>query len=282
VKKIMFPLMLILLLATFSQPALAKVEDVNHTPWEKFSLDLGVFISEISSEIQFGVGVGVDVNVEDLLGMDTSTAVIRLDGAWRFTQNRRHRLDFSWYVFRRDGNNKIDQEIKIEDPIDGSEITIPAGAQVESYFNLDIYKVAYSYSFFQDDRFDLALSFGLYIMPIEFGFSATGLVTEKADESITAPLPVVGFRGDFAITPKWFIRTGTEIFYLEIDQFSGSIYSAGGAVEYRPWKNVGLGLGVDIFRLNIEANGKDWLGIDFKGEVEFTYFGLQLYTKIFF
>ena len=273
---------LMFLVVIFSQPVLAEEKKADNLPWEKFSLHLGAFISNISSDLRFGSGIGVDVNVEDLLGMDADTSVFRIDGAWRFTRNRRHRLDFSWYALRRDGNTQIGQDFTIEDPEDGSEVTIPAGTQVNSHFNLDIYKIAYSYSFFQDNRFDLALSLGVFVMPIEFGFNATGLVTERVDESITAPLPVVGFRGDFALTPKWFLRMGTEIFYLEIEQFKGSIYNGKAAVEYKPWKHVGFGLGVETFRVNIEANGEDYPGIDFKGEVEFNYIGAQLYTKIFF
>ena len=214
--------------------------------------------------------------------MDTSTAVFRVDGAWRFTKNRRHRLDLSWFAIRRDGNRQILEDFTFERPSDGVEVTIPAGTKVESVFNVDIYKLDYSYSFFQDDRFDLALSCGLFIMPIEFGFTSTGAVNEKVNESITAPLPAVGLRGDFALTPKWFLRMRTEIFYLEIEQFKGSLYNASAAVEYKPWKHVGIGLGVDTLRVKVEADGQDYPLIDFKGKGEFTYFGLQLYTKIFF
>lgn len=271
----------LLLALMLSQPVFAEEKLTDNQPWEKFSLNLGVFISDISSDIRFGSGIGVDVNFEDFLGMDTNTAVFRVDGSWRFTQNRRHRLDLSWFAFRRDGNRQIGQDFTITKP-DGTEVTIPAGSQVSSMLNLDIYKLDYSYSFFQDDRFDLAAVIGLFIMPIEFGFNSTGLVTEKVSESITAPLPVVGLRGDFALTPKWFLRMGTEIFYLEIDQFKGSIYNGTAGVEYKPWKHVGIGLGVETFRVNIEANGEDYPGINFKGEFEFTYVGIQLYTKIFF
>jgi hypothetical protein len=272
---------LILFSAMLSQPVSAESKDSKNKPWEKYSLHLGGFISDISSDVRFGSGIGLDVNVEDLLGMDSSTSVFRLDGTWRFTQNLRHRLDFSWYALRRDANTTIGQDFTIEKP-DGSEVPILAGTQVESKFNLDIYKLAYSYSFFQDDRFDLALSFGLFIIPVEFGFNATGLVTERVDESITAPLPVVGFRGDFALTPKWFLRTGTEFFYLEFDRFKGSLYNTKAAVEYKPWKHVGIGLGVETFKVNIEAEDEDLPGVDFRGEIEFNYMGLQLYTNIFF
>jgi hypothetical protein len=32
-------------------------------------------------------------------------------------------------------------------------------------------------------------------------------------EKFTAPLPVLGLRMYFALTPQWFIRTGSQVFY---------------------------------------------------------------------
>jgi hypothetical protein len=77
---------------------------------------------------------------------------------------------------------------------------------------LDIYELAYSYSFLQDDRIDLAALIGLYVMPIDFGINVAGLVNVNESEKFTAPLPVVGLRMDIALAPRWFLRTGTQIF----------------------------------------------------------------------
>ncbi len=53
------------------------------------------------------------------------------------------------------------------------------------------------------------------------------------------------------------------------------------ALEYNPWEHVGIGVGVDSLAVKVEAGGEDWPGIDFKGNVEFNYTGLQLYLRIF-
>jgi len=87
--------------------------------------------------------------------------------------------------------------------------------RIGSGVGVDIYEVAYSYSFFQDDRINLAAGLGYYIMPMDFGLNAAGLVNEEGSARFTAPLPVLGLRMDFALTPKWFIRKGSQIFYLE-------------------------------------------------------------------
>ncbi len=270
-----------IMLLTLPQVGIAEEWNLEERPWEKFGANLGVFMSATDSNFRIGSGVGLDIDVEELLDLDTTSTVFRTDALWRFSKNRRHRLDFTWFAIRRDGAQQIGQDITIEDE-NGNPITIDAGATVNSFFDLDIYEVAYSYSFFQDDRIDLAAGLGLYIMPIDFGLNATGLVNEEGSARFTAPLPVLGLRMDFALTPKWFIRTGSQIFYLEYENFTGSVLEFRAALEYNPWKHVGIGLGFDSLGVKVEADGQDYPEIDFKGNVEFNYVGLQLYLRVFY
>ena len=266
-------------LLLFIQPAWAENPASHDTPWEKFNVNLGYFISNVDTNLSLGSGVGLNVNVEDLLGLEGTSNVFRIDGSWRFTDNRRHRLDVTWFSFQRDGSKTIGQDIPIKDE-DGNPITIPAGTQVNSNFDLDIYRGRYSYSFFQDDRMDLAFSIGLYVMPIDIELKASGLVNVDESETFTAPLPTLGLRMDFAITPKWFVRSNFEVFYVEIKEFKGTLYESNVAIEYIPWKHLGFGLAANVFDLDIEADGEDYPGIDFKGELNFRYSGLLLYVKI--
>lgn len=90
-----------------------------------------------------------------------------------------------------------------------------------------------------------------------------------------------GFRFDFALTPKWFLRSALDLFYLEFGDFRGSIASWTAGVEYRVWDHVSIGAGFDSFQLGVERNGSWSLpGVDEAGLVEFRYigFGLSLNT----
>ena len=281
-KRILGIILLILITGILIHPAYAESGAVPQKPWEKFSINLGAFLSTIDSSIRIGAnGIGVDIDVEDLLGLESDQSVFRADAIWRFSENRRHRFDLSWFSFNRSSFRKILDDFEVEKP-DGSVILIPAGASVNSSFDLDIFKGAYSYSFFQDDRIDLGLSLGLYVMPIKAGLSVSGLVDVSETASFTAPLPVFGLRADMAITPQWFIRLGTDLFYMEYDKFNGTLTIAFTRLEYNPWKHVGFGLGIETFRLKIEADGEDYPNIDFKGDLQFNYTGLELYTRIIF
>ena len=251
-----------------------KADDL---PWEKASIHLGSFISSSNSSIRLSAkGVGVGIDVEEALGLDTSTTVFRLGGTWRFSDNRRHRADLTWFALRRDGNTNIGQDIVI----DG--VTYPTGTRVDTGFDLDVYKAAYSYSFFQDDRMDIGAGIGLYVMPIRFEFRASGLLAGNVSESVTAPLPVFGLRADFALTPKWLIKSGIDFFYLEYEQFKGAVYDTMVGVEYKAFKRVGFGLAVENFNVAVEAEGEDYPEIDFKGKIDYRYLGAMLYAKVYF
>ena len=111
---------------------------------------------------------------------------------------------------------------------------------------------------------------------------AEGLFEAEKNETITAPLPSLGLRMDISITPKWYLRTNTEVFYLKFNNYTGFHFSANATIEYRAWKNLGFGSGFDIFHLFLEAEGEDYPGVDLKGEIEFQYIGIVIYTKIYF
>ena len=274
-------MLICLMLSVTTSPVMGAEAEQQKDPWETYAIMIGGFFSNVDTSVRFGSGVGFDLDAEELLDVDSKTSVFRVGGLWRFTDTKRHRLDLSWFAFHRDGSSTILNEIEIEDK-NGNIITIDPDTDVDTLINIDIFQLAYSYSFLQDDRIDLAAVFGLFIMPIDIELEVTGLGGEEGTLDFTAPLPSFGLRMDFALTPKWFFRSGTQIFYLEYQSFKGSLLATHGAVEYMPWDRISFGLGIDSFMLKIEAEDEDYPYIDLRGNVEFHYVGLQLYARISF
>lgn len=251
-------------------------------PWKRFNVNLGAFFNLNDSKVRLGgEGIGVEIDAEELLGLDTNTRTFRLDGFWRFTKKRRHRLDFTWYRNRRSGEGTVDEALEI------GGITIPVGASLDTEFNFDLYKLGYSYSFFQDKRIDLGVGGGLYVLPTEFKLKATAeaggstIFDETIKETFAAPLPVIGIRADIAITPRWFLRNRADFFYLEIGDYRGGIVDTSVAVEYQPFKHVGFGLGWNNFRVRVEAkeDNNNIPGASFKGTFQYQNAGFLLYLK---
>jgi hypothetical protein len=276
-RKCVLPLLITFLLLCLAQPALAKETNQAEKPWKRFNLKLGGAANTTDSSVRLGLkGAALDVDVEEILGLDTTTSSFAVEGYWRFMKRRRHRLDFSWLSFNRSGEKTLGSAITIGD------LDLPLGTQVSTSFDLDMYRVGYSYSFFQDDRIDLGVGLGVYILPISFEITAAGLVTGAESESITAPLPVFTLRADFAITPRWLLLTKFDMFYLEISDFRGLITDTSVAVEYNPFKNVGFGLKLSSFKLKVEAEGDDYPGADFLGSFEYNNLGAMLYLNFYF
>lgn len=264
--------------AVAARPALADEKAMESSPWERYSANLGVFFATVDSNVRVGTtSVGADFDVEDTLGIGSGNNVFRIDASWRFTENRRHRIDFTWFSLNRSGSTTLGRDLDL----DGT--TFPQGATVSSSIELDIFKGAYSYSFIQDDRLDLAVSGGLYVAPMSIDVTATGGFSGSARQSATAPLPVIGLRADIAITPKWFLRSGFDVFYVSVDDYTGYLTDVRLAGEYKAFKNVGFGLGFETMHLQVEAEESTGVpGVDFDGKFEFDYAGIYAYTKVYF
>lgn len=256
----------------------APAQETKTKPWKTFSANLGGFIAATDSNVRLGTSsAGVDIDVEDTLGLEKGTTAFRVDAFWRFTENKHHRVDFTWFGIDRDASTTLGQDIKIGDT------TVNAGSTVNSTFDFSIYKLGYGYSFFQDDRMDLAVSGGLYVAPFSIDIKSTGAIKAAQSQDVTAPLPVIGLRADFAITPKWFLKTNFDAFYLEIDSYSGYITDVRIAVEYNAFKNIGFGLGFDALNVGVESNESTSIpGVDFNGSIDFRYAGILAYGKVYF
>jgi hypothetical protein len=270
---------LVLSVLACSQTIYAADKEVHSgTPWKKFNFGAGGFINAMDSSIRLGTkNIGIEVDAEDALGIDASTLVFRFDGAWRFTKNLHHRVDLNWFALRREGSKTLLEDFEIGDTV------FEANTVIKSNLDIDIIRASYSYSFFQDDRMDLAATGGFYIMPISFQISAQGIFEGEEKADITAPLPTLGLRLDFAVTPKWILRNHFDMFYLAVADYKGYITNFGTAIEWRPFKHVGFGFGFDSFDLGVEAENDDNIaGVDFVGNVKFGYFGALLYLRAFF
>jgi hypothetical protein len=276
-RKVGVILVLAIALVFSSLPVMAA-EPGGATPWEKFGINVGGFITTMNSDVRLEsgrTGTGTDISAEDVLGLDSHLSVFRVDTFYRFTENRRHRFDLNYMDLRRSATRTIEKEIHIRDQV------FPVGTTLDSLFDLKIIRGSYSYSIFQDNRFDVGLSIGAYVAPIKVRLSSARS-GEAEEQSLTAPLPVLGVRFDYAIIPKLYLRTNIDGFYLQYGGFEGSLFDAKAVLEYNIWDHVGVGVGYDYFRANIRSEGSKYPGINLAGEIQVDYGGLLVYGKYFF
>src|SRR5204863_8261118 len=104
---------------------------------------LGAYVlSEISTRFNLssenGPG-GTPVDFTNDLGGSKSLTVFRADGSWHFAGP--HGIDATWYRIHLGGRRTINRNI------DFGGDAFPAGVELESTVETDIYKLAYGYTF---------------------------------------------------------------------------------------------------------------------------------------
>ncbi len=245
--------------------------------WERFSVSFGGFLSNYNSGISIGserLGIGIHIDLEDALGLKTAAFAFRGNTNYRFGKKMKHAVSFGYFGVYRNSHKVLQTELEI------GNIVIPVGSEINSSFDLSIWRAKYDYSFLQNENVSLGVSVGLFIMPIKF--SVKTLHFEEQATDLVAPLPVIGLRSDFLITEKLYLRQSVELLLISIDNFQGRILDLDIKVEHQTFEHISFGLGINSNRLNIKAKGDTYPNIDFFGEIGMEYSGIYFFAKYHF
>ncbi len=229
----MYKRWIFLSLLTIAATLSADVED-------KFKINIGtMLVTGYETEMLLtpkNLPLSVRINTEDQLGMESETNVFRLDGYYRFSDT--HSIDISYFSVKSEGNKVLSADIEWDDK------TIGVGTTVSSYFNMDVYKINYGYSFYHNEKVELVLSAGFHITTLDLGLEATGVTEGDEKVGITVPLPTFGFKGEYTVIDKrLFVEYKTDYFFLKYDDFQGRLISSALNIEYRFVDNIGVGVG---------------------------------------
>lgn len=263
--RLRLPVTLIMLLLAVAAPAAMADDD------SRLSLSLGLFVTDWDTKTRVDadeVDAGTSVDLEDDLGLDSSNSVFRLDGSYKFAQ--RHRADFSVFSFSRSSQKTIEKEI------DWKGNTYPIDTSVAAESDLKVYKLAYTYSLITSDKGYLGATGGLYVADLSARLSAES-IGERSGGDVTAPLPVLGMRGEYRLSDKWSFRASGEFFFLSYDQYDGSLTDLYAGVDYRLFKRASVGIGLNSVRLNIGVSGDN-----LNGDFDWQYDGGLLFVKFDF
>jgi len=251
----------ILILLTFY----ASVSVAADTGSERGSISIGAFVTDRNTEGRLDsetLGLGTVIDGEDDLGLDSSDTVVRLDTYYRF--NPRHRIDFSVFDLSRDATATIDRSIQFGDEIFDINSTISTDN------DMTIYKLAYTYSLLQRDKGYLGAIGGLYVLSTDMDLADIDTGQFEGD-GLTAPLPVIGLRGEYQLAPRLSIRSSGELFAIEFDNVDGTLFDFYVGLDYQFSDKFSAGLGYNNVSLDVDADGSD-----FKGSLDWSYDGALL------
>lgn len=253
------------------KPAAPEAAKAPALPWRTFELCTGVSFNSVQSSIlatRSSGGAALAVDAEGVLGMSREVLSGYIWTAYRLGD--RHRIQFSFEDLTRTATRSLQRDIDINGNI------YSVGTTVHSVYGVQFFNLSYVWSFLQDDRMELGLSVGFDTIRSHFSIEDP---TRFETERFTIPLPLPGFNADFVLVPDLWLRQRIQFMYVPIQDYSGLLIDFSMSLEYSVIRNVSIGLGLDLFRLELEKrNSGDALG-SFEGKFEFHSSGLMLYIN---
>jgi hypothetical protein len=221
---------------------------------EKFEMFAGgYFVNQYHSVVSLtgtNVGVGISFSPRDTLGLDGEQNVFRMDGRYRFTPN--HALTFSWYRISANSSKTLFDDIEWVDE-DGNTVTIPTGTRVRSSLGYDIYKIGYLWSFYRSDKIELTAGAGLHLadVSLELGVDADVFDSELRRATSNLPMPVASFGLEYSVTPKfdWYLKS--QIFALDLGEWSGLYSDFQLGITYQLFDHFGAGVAIGSNSLEV-------------------------------
>ncbi len=244
----------------------------------RFALGVGLYGPSLDTKVRRDSSngiLGTLIDFESTLGMDDSDRLPLVLGYYRVA--KKHRIGFEYFRLNRNGAATSGGAIRFGD------LTFPSGLPLSSYFDVDVYSVSYSYSLIHDKKKELAFSVGVQFQDIELGIAgnlAPGLI--ESESNVFAPLPTFGGSFDYAISDKWIFTSLIGVFGIELDlgeesRFAGEIMQINAGVTYKAFDNVGFALQYNYFRVDVDVNDPDWMGV-----LKYEYRGPVLSVAVYF
>lgn len=251
-------------------PLAATAQDAERAR-ERASIVFGAFITDRQSttRLDSAQGRGTDVKLENDLGLDASETVARVGGNFWFKP--RQRIDLSLFDLSRNATNQIDETIRFRDQ------TYAVDTVVQSDSDLTILKASYTFSPLVSEDGFFGVSGGLYTAFTQLSI-ANVMGGELESEDLTAPLPVIGFRGAYAVTDAITFRAAAEWFRFASGDLDGRLRDVYMAVDYAVSDRWSIGVAFNEVSMRLEARETG----GFEGALDWGYDGALLYLKVNF
>jgi hypothetical protein len=245
---------------------------------QRVQVSLGTFTnaSRLDIRVDGDAGeAGTTVDWVDTFGSQDETRG-RLDAVWRIADH--HYLRVMYTDYSRSRTRTIENEIIWQGDV------IPVDADATGRFGFEIIEAAYEYAFVKAQNFELTGSLGLHHTSVEASLTAEvesdeeqGTVDRGGRASVNAPLPVIGARTLWRFHDSLYLDFVGQAFYIAIDEYEGTILNARAAVTWQPKALLGLGLGYDWFRVDIDVDRPK-----FDGSLGWTYRGPMVFFNLSF
>ena len=265
-------------LATMTGPLQALAGDSGGNLLDdNFTASLGTFLLDTKTTVSLDGSAGDAGTVVDMkrdLGLK-DTDRFRVDATWRFA--KRHKIRMMYFDTSRSKTATLDRDITVGDTV------YPVDGDVTADNSTTVAELAYEYVFLSRDNYEVAGSAGVHSIRFKFAISGDGSVNgvpgtfSRESGDTTAPLPVIGLRGLWQLSPNWYLDAQGQYFQLKYDAYDGSVTDLRIGVTRMFGEHFGLGAGYNRFTTKLGVS-KD----SFDGQLRWDYSGAQVFVTASF
>jgi hypothetical protein len=250
---------------------------------DRFVIAVGGFV--VSSTINGSLSGSANTSDQNIdfakqFGTDADQTRWRGEVLWRITPTQ-HVL-FSYF------NNDVRRTRTIDQDLAWGDYTFIAGGQVTAEAKFRVYELDYEFAFLRRRNYEVVFIAGIHLDDLTLKLSGnasltvdtpTGPVEQTAtfttrSNSVPAPLPVLGFRGAWAVSPHVYLEALGEVFSISYQGINGNWSDLRAGATWMFSEHFGVGLGYDRFATHADV-GKG----SFTGRLNFGYQGLLIYLR---
>lgn len=240
-------------------------------PWRDVELRAGLFSGSFRSGLETtnDLGTGFSINLEDTLDLDDTKLAYRLEAS--VALGRRSRLHLDYLNVFREGEKHVERQIEIGNTV------FPVGANVKTESSFQLITLTFGYSLVQDERIDLALTFGIHGLRTELDLDAASLNTSRSID-VFLPIPLPGLRFDAVLSKGVWLRQRLDFIWLDLGEYAGLMADYVARLEIEVTKGFSVGFGFNTLNTHLEAHRDDTPGIGYEGSADYSFSGVLLYA----
>lgn len=242
---------------------------------DRVNLAAGSYTVDFNTTAAVGVGgvIGTFIRLENQLRLAEDKSDVFLDGFYRITPKKT--LQFTWLRLARDAVTVIDESIDFQ----GIEFK----GFVASQFDSTLFKLVYSYSFFNNGKVNGGFAAGLSTYRYKLGLAGDIVIRDENGnevgtdiddqvEDLLIPLPTVGIFLDYAIMKRLIFRARVDFLDVSIGDLEGRLLDTKMSLDWYFNKNIGIGFATAGTTLDVQDTGDDPFSANYR------YSGLQFYV----
>ena len=239
----------------------------------KFQLELGVFAPKKTFKIEVdGTVPGEEIDFEDSVGLSDSEETFAGTFRWNFGEK--------WSVWGQGWTTSNSRTAILKNDVEWEDLVFEEGTNVSAGAEADVARIFFGRKLSSGPQHEFGAGFGLHYLKIGAFIEGEAFINgessgfQRGDAVAESPLPNIGGWYYYSPSPKWLLTARIDWLSASIGDYNGSLWNAGGGVQFQFSEHFGVGLDYQFFRLDADVDNTDW-----RGSIEFDQSGPLLYVS---